>query len=90
MAVAAFLPAAAVVGIVLGVAVEAGRRRCLEPLVFVAPRALGLRMMADQRETGGVVIELDVVPRDSRMAVGALRAHSVAMHVVRFMAGKAV
>ena len=36
------------------------------------------------------MIELDVGPRHSRMTVGALRAHGVAVHVVRFMAGKAV
>ena len=90
VAITAFLSTATVVGVILGVAVEAGRWRRLERLVFVATGALGFRVLPDQREAGRVVIELHVGPGDSRMAVGALRTHGIAVHVVRFVAGKAV
>ena len=90
VAVAAILSAAPVMGVVLGVAVETGGRRCLECLILVATRALGFCVLADQREAGRVVIELDVGPGDRRMAVGALRTHRDAMNIVRFVAGKAL
>ena len=90
VAVAAFLAAAAVMGIVLGVAVEAIRRWRLEGLVFVAAGTLRLCMLADQREAGRVVVEFDVGPGDGGMAVAALRAHGVAVNVVRLMAGETI
>ena len=90
VAIAALLSTATVVGVVFGMAVEARRRRGLEGLVLVATGAFGFGVFADQRVTGGFVVEFDVGPGDSRVAIGALRTHGVAMHVVRFVAGKAV
>ncbi len=90
VAIAAPLSAATVVGIVFSVAIEAPGWRGLEGLVFVTARAFGLGVLADQRETGGFMVEFGVGPGDSRMAVGALRTHGVAVHVIGFVAGKAV
>ena len=90
VAIAALLSAATVVGVVFGVAIEARGRRGLEGLVFVATGAFRLCVFADQRETGSFMVEFDVGPGDGRMAVGALRTHGVAMHVVGLVAGKAV
>ena len=80
--------AAAIVGIVFGMAVEASRWRRLEGLVLVTPGTLGFRMFADQREAGRVVIELHVGPGGGGVAVAALRAHGVTVDVVRLVAGK--
>jgi len=88
VAVAALLATAAVVGVVLGVTVEAFRRWRLEGLVFMAPGTLGFRMFADQREAGRVVIELDVGPGYGAMTVAAFRPHGVAMNIVGLVAGE--
>ena len=90
MAVATLLSAAAVVRVVFGVAVEASRWRALESLVFVATGALGLRMFADKRESGCVVVEFGAGLGNRGMAVRTLGAHGVAMDVVCLVAGKAV
>ena len=90
VAVAAFLSAAPVVRVVFGMAVEARGRRADKRLVFMATGTLGFRVLADQREAGGFVIEFDVGPGNGGMAVGALGAHRVAVNVVGLVAGKAV
>jgi hypothetical protein len=48
VAVSALLPAATIVGVVVGVAVEAYCRRADKSLVFMTTGALGLRVLADQ------------------------------------------
>lgn len=48
VAVSALLPAAAVMGVVISVAVEACCRRADKSLVFMTTGALGFRVLADQ------------------------------------------
>lgn len=85
---AALLPAAAVVSVVLGVAVEAVLRWRRERLVCVAARTISFPVLTDQREAGRVMIEVNVGPGDGGMAVRTLGTHGVAVNVVCLVAGK--
>ena len=90
MAVLALLATFAVVHIVLSVAAIAGYRRIRKRVVFVAVEALCVLVEPDKRVAGDVVIKSDIQPAARRMAVSALRAHRVAVNIVRLVAAVAI
>lgn len=86
VAIAAFIAATTVVGVVLGVAAKAGGWRVGERIVRVAVEAGRLLVFADQRVTGCAVVKLHVQPASRSVTVAALRTERPRMRVVVFMA----
>jgi len=78
----ALFSAAALVGIVFSVTGEAGRRRVLMCLVFVAACAFRLTMLADQREVRRVVVERRIGPVARVVTVRALGAELAFMRFI--------
>jgi hypothetical protein len=82
MAIFTLLAGAALVNVVIAVTGEAGRRRVLMRLVFVAVPAFHLTMLADQREVRRVVIERRVDPVIRVVTVAARGAEIALVNVV--------
>ena len=90
VAILALLAALALVDVVIGMAARTRRRRILKRLIFVTTKTSGIEMLANQRKTGHVMFEFHVEPAGWRMAVAALGAQVVLMHVIGFVTAMAV
>ena len=90
VAIAAFVTAAASVGVVFGVTTEAGGRRVREPVVCMTVETGRLLVLSDQRKPGRVMIELDIFPVRRGVTITANRAHRFAVRIVVPMTGIAV
>lgn len=88
--VAAIVAATALVCIVLGMAVVALGRRVLEGIVLMAVQASGLQVFANQRITGRIMIEFDVLPLHRRMTIATHFAKRSAMRIVFFVTRVAI
>ena len=82
VAVLALLAALAIVRVVFRVAAVTCRRRALERLVFVAGKALRLKVETDQREACHVMIELDVEPAGGRVAIATFGSHRFIVNII--------
>ena len=85
MAIAAFVSASTVMGIVCFVAGVTICRRAQIGGIFMAIQTIGLDMMTDQWIVGNIVIEFGVLPTGGVMAVHAGRTKAVLMHVIFLM-----
>ena len=90
VAILALLAALALVDVVIGVAARTRRRRVLKGLIFVTTKASGIEVLANQRKGGRVMFEFHVEPAGWRMAIAALGAEVVLMHVIGFVTAMAV
>ena len=90
VAILTLLAALALVDVVIGVAARTRRRCVLKSLIFVTTQASGIEMLADQCKAGRVMIIFNVEPAGRRMAIAALGAKVVLMHVIGFVTAMAV
>ena len=86
MTVSALVAAAAVVRIIFSVAIETLRRRIRESAVFMAVETSGFEVFSEQWVVGRRMIEFGLQPFCWLMAIDAVRAHSVLVGFVFFVA----
>jgi len=90
VAIAAFVTAAAIMRIILGMAPEACSRRIGKRVVRMTVEAGRFQVFADQRVPRRFVVELDLEPVIRGVAVAAGVAHGLAMRVIILVTRKAV
>lgn len=82
VAIFAVFSASSVVGIILLVASEAGRRRQSESVVRMAIQTSDFLVLAEQRVIGRVVVEFDLLPISRRMAVSTCLTKVALVHII--------
>ena len=87
VAVSAFLAAAPIMRIVLGMTAVAGSRRFGKRVIGMTRKAGCRLMLADQCEVGLCVVERNVHPVGRRVAIVALSSDKFVMWIVGFVAG---
>jgi hypothetical protein len=88
--VSALVAAAPFMRVVLGMTVVALGRRVLERVVLMAIEAGGLQVFADQRISGRIMIEFDVLPFHRRVTIATRRAQRPAVRIVFFVTRVAI
>ena len=87
MAVAAFLSAAPIVCVILGMAAKARRGYIDKSVIGVAVETACCGMAADQRKAGLIVIKRHILPASRRMAIAASLTDRFRMRAIGFVAG---
>ncbi len=87
MAVAAFLSAASIVRVILGMAAIARRRYIDKSVIGVAVETACCCMAADQREAGLIVVKRHILPASRQMAIAATLTDRFWMGAIGFVAG---
>lgn len=88
MAVAAFLSAAPIVRVILGMAAKARRRYIAKSVIGVAVETACCCMAADQRKAGLIVVKRHILPASRRMAIAATLTDRFWMGAIGFVAGR--
>lgn len=90
MAGLAFVAAASFVRIVGRMTAVAGFRRILKDLGFMAAEALGVRMLADEAETGRFVVKTDIEPVGFGVTIRTFCAEAFLVDVIFQVTGNAL